>query len=135
MAVIRSAGNRDTELKLASIFRAHGIKGWRRHQPVIGKPDFAFLRQRIAVFVDGCFWHCCPLHGHLPLSNRVYWIAKLARNQARDRRVRRELRSAGWRVVCIWAHELKDTRRVVARVRRAWARSRVRRTKGPARRR
>jgi len=55
MAAIRSKGNKDTELKLASILRAHGIKGWRRHQPLVGKPDFIFLKQRLAVFVDGCF--------------------------------------------------------------------------------
>ena len=60
MAAIRSHGNKDTELKLISIFRGHGIKGWRRHQPLPGKPDFVFRRERLAVFVDGCFWHGHP---------------------------------------------------------------------------
>ena len=60
MAAIRSKGNKTTELRLASILRAHGISGWRRHQPLFGKPDFVFRRERLAVFVDGCFWHGCP---------------------------------------------------------------------------
>ena len=60
MAAIRSRGNKDTELKLASILRASGITGWRRHQPLPGHPDFIFRHARLAVFVDGCFWHGCP---------------------------------------------------------------------------
>ena len=80
MAAIRSEGNKDTELKLASILRAHGIKGWHRHQPLPGKPDFVFLKQRVAVFVDGCFWHGCKKHSRLPKSNVAYWQAKLGRN-------------------------------------------------------
>lgn len=63
MAAVRSRGNRDTELKLAAILRAHGITGWRRQQPMRGKPDFVFRREQLAVFVDGCFWHGCPIHG------------------------------------------------------------------------
>ncbi len=63
MAAIRSKGNKDTELRLAFILRAYGIKGWRRHYPLPGKPDFVFPKQRLAVFVDGCFWHSCPKHG------------------------------------------------------------------------
>ncbi|HAB18569.1 MAG TPA: hypothetical protein PLX89_10640 [Verrucomicrobiota bacterium] len=59
MASIRSKGNKGTGLKLASIFRAHGINGRRRHQALVGNPDFSFRRKRLAVFVDGCFWHGC----------------------------------------------------------------------------
>src|SRR6266704_3667265 len=83
MAAIRSRGNIDTELKLASIFRAHRIKGWRRHQRLPGSPDFVFRRERVAVFVDGCFWHGCPKHGRTPDSNRGYWLPKLKRNKQR----------------------------------------------------
>jgi DNA mismatch endonuclease (patch repair protein) len=106
MAAIRSSGNRDTELKLAALFRKYGITGWRRHQPVFGKPDFVFRPQRIAVFVDGCFWHGCPKCYRRPRSNKKFWDAKIARNKTRDRRVNRELRKFVWRVVRIWEHDL-----------------------------
>ena len=108
MAAIRSKGNKDTELKLASILRAHGIKGWRRHRPLPGKSDFVFPRARLAVFVDGCFWHGCPKHGRKPESNRSYWLPKLERNKQRDRTVSRRLRRAGWRVLRLWAHDLNN---------------------------
>jgi len=84
MAAIRSHGNKDTELKLVSILRAARITGWRRHQPLPGRPDFIFRRQRLAVFVDGCFWHGCPRHCRMPRGNREYWQRKIAGNVARE---------------------------------------------------
>ena len=66
MAAIRSKGNKATELKLTSILRAAGITGWRRHQPIPGHPDFIFRRGRLAIFVDGCFWHGCRWHCRMP---------------------------------------------------------------------
>jgi DNA mismatch endonuclease (patch repair protein) len=116
MGAVRSHGNRSTELLVIAIFRAHGITGWRRHQPLPGKPDFVFRRERLAVFVDGCFWHGCPWHLRMPASNVVYWNAKIARNMARDRRVNAELRRAGWRVIRLWEHALADPNRVAARL-------------------
>jgi DNA mismatch endonuclease, patch repair protein len=106
MSRIRGRGNRETELTLIKVFRAHAIRGWRRNQPVFGKPDFVFLHTRVAVFVDGCFWHGCPKHANMPANNRAFWKKKLAANIARDRIVRRQLRRQGWRVVRIWEHEL-----------------------------
>jgi DNA mismatch endonuclease, patch repair protein len=116
MAAIRSRGNKDTELKLAVILRAHGVKGWRRNQRVPGHPDFVFRRERVAVFVDGCFWHGCPRHGHLPHTNQDYWRPKIMRNAARDRCTNRLLRKAGWRVLRIWAHSLRMSDVVVRRI-------------------
>jgi len=116
MAAIRSRGNMDTELKLASIFRAHRIKGWRRHQRLPGSPDFIFPRERLAVFVDGCFWHGCPKHGRNPDSNRGYWLPKLKRNKQRDLTVSRRLRKAGWRVLRLWAHALNKPAAVARRL-------------------
>lgn len=84
MATIRSFGNKNTELSLMEILRRHEIKGWRRHLPLIGKPDFAFSKQRVIIFVDGCFWHGCKKHSRLPKSNLEYWQAKLSRNIRRD---------------------------------------------------
>lgn len=61
MSQIRGSGNKGTELALAKLFRKHGITGWQRNQPLFGKPDFTFRRQRVVVFVDGCFWHGCSM--------------------------------------------------------------------------
>ncbi len=125
MAAIRGKGNRDTELRLIAVFRAAGITGWRRNQKLVGKPDFVFRRERIAVFVDGCFWHGCPKpkHAPLPKTRAEWWAAKLDRNKSRDREVNRLLRKAGWRVLRIWECDLtaKHWPRVARRMRRALA--------------
>jgi len=124
MSRIRSRGNKDTELALADLFQRHRITGWRRHQNVFGKPDFVFPKFKLAVFVDGCFWHHCPIHGTQPKGNRSFWKRKFARNQARARLVNRTLRLAGWRVLRIWEHELvrKNESRSSQRIRRALSR-------------
>jgi DNA mismatch endonuclease (patch repair protein) len=121
MSRIRGRGNKETELALARIFRAVGITGWRRHIPLVGKPDFAFREQRVAIFVDGCFWHGCPKHSNMPVNNRAFWVKKLTGNQLRDRLVTRTLRKDGWRVVRVWAHELRQPACVLARIRKALA--------------
>jgi len=122
MAAIRSDRNKSTELALMEILREARIHGWRRRRPLHGKPDFVFRRERVVVFVDGCFWHGCPRCAIVPKSNREYWDAKLNRNRQRDREVSRELRRLGWRVVRIWHHELKYAARVARRLRAALSR-------------
>lgn len=87
MSRIRGKGNKATEVALAKLFRAHGITGWRRHYPITGKPDFAFPKQKVAVFVDGCFWHGCPRHRVLPKSNTDFGFQKIASNKAREGKV------------------------------------------------
>ncbi len=72
MALIRSRGNRATELRLIALMREHCITGWRRHARVFGKPDLVFRRERVAVFVDGCLWHGCPRHATMPVNNRAF---------------------------------------------------------------
>ena len=123
MARIRGSGNNDTELRMISLLRAHGIAGWRRNARVFGKPDFVFRRERVAMFVDGCFWHGCPKPKHAPLpKNRAeWWAAKLARNRERDLLVTRTLRKAGWRVVRVWECDLagKNWPRIARRVTKA----------------
>jgi DNA mismatch endonuclease (patch repair protein) len=118
MAAIRSKGNKETELVFVALLRASGIKGWRRHAILPGKPDFVFRRRRVAIFIDGCFWHGCALHSRPPKSNQEYWTAKLARNRRRDRAVSRVLRETGWRVLRIWEHDLrgKSAVRAIGRV-------------------
>ncbi|MGD0815727.1 MAG: very short patch repair endonuclease [Verrucomicrobiota bacterium] len=102
------------------VFRRQGIRGWRRHRAVFGRPDFVFAKARVTVFVDGCFWHGCPKHSTVPATNRAFWIRKLTANRVRDRLVNRTLRGLGWRVLRIWEHELarKKERRLVRRVQR-----------------
>jgi DNA mismatch endonuclease (patch repair protein) len=116
MSRIRGRGNRTTELAMMKLFRRHGITGWRRNQPVFGKPDFIFHKKRVALFVDGCFWHDCPSHGHRPKSNREFWRRKLDKNRKRDRRVSMELKRSGWKVVRFWEHQLADASRIVKKV-------------------
>ena len=106
MSRIRSRGNKATEIALAKLFRRNKITGWRRNQKIFGKPDFVFYKLKLAIFVDGCFWHSCPKHGTQPAGNRSFWKKKFARNIARDRLVNRTLRLAGWHVLRIWEHEL-----------------------------
>jgi DNA mismatch endonuclease (patch repair protein) len=113
MAAIRSKGNKDTELKLVSILRAAKITGWRRHPPLHGRPDFIFRRERLAIFVDGCFWHACRWHCRMPKSRMAFWNAKITRNKLRDRTVRALLRKKGWRVLRIWEHSLADPVRIL----------------------
>jgi DNA mismatch endonuclease (patch repair protein) len=116
MAAVRSRGNKNTELKLLAVFRAAGIVGWRRHQNLPGCPDFVFSRNRLAVFVDGCFWHGCHWHCRMPKTRTDYWNPKIARNKNRDREVMRLLRQKGWRVYRIWEHSLKDPEKIVAKI-------------------
>ncbi len=109
MARIRSQSNASTELRMASLLRQVSMSGWRRHLPLAGHPDFAWPKQRVALFVDGCFWH-----GHYcgrnmtPRSNARLWREKILRNRRRDRRVARGLRAEGWAVMRIWECALGD---------------------------
>lgn len=92
---------------MVTLLRKARITGWRRHASLIGKPDFTFPREKVALFVDGCFWHGCPKHFKTPVGNAEFWGAKIAANLERDRAVNRVLRSNGWKVVRIWEHALK----------------------------
>ena len=143
MARIRSRGNQDTELALAALLRTNRISGWRRHflirsaergtrnsgahgvtRPTFRvRPDFVFRQVRLALFVDGCFWHGCPKHATQPKNNRAFWQRKLAGNKQRDARVNRALRRSGWRVLRIWEHELarKSAAKLVKRIQRTIA--------------
>lgn len=121
MAAIRGSGNAATELRMVALMRAHGITGWRRKAAVFGRPDFVFRRERVALFVDGCFWHGCPRHATQPKVRAAFWAAKFSRNKERDREVSRTLRRAGWTVLRVWECELAragDWPRVARRISR-----------------
>ena len=108
MAKVRSKGNRSTEGKVEAALKGARVKGWKKHpEDVPGCPDFHFPKSRLAVFVDGCFWHACPKCGRLPSSNAEYWTLKIDSNRRRDNRIRRQLRREGFHVMRIWEHELK----------------------------
>lgn len=123
MSRIHGRGNKETEVALAQLLRLHHISGWRRHQPVFGKPDFIFRAIRLAVFVDGCFWHSCPKHSNIPANNRKFWYQKFSANKSRDQLVTRTLRTSGWRVLRIWEHELarRNQTQCLRRLKRALA--------------
>ena len=123
MSRIRCSGNATTELKLKNLLRKAKIKGWRRQLNLFGKPDFGWRFERVAVFVDGCFWH-----GHgcgkniIPKRNTEIWHEKIARNIKRDKTVTRELKKRGWKVVRIWECSLKqDPESSMRRIKRAIA--------------
>jgi DNA mismatch endonuclease, patch repair protein len=116
MSRIRSRGNKGTELAAITLFRKLKITGWRRGQrlryDVIGssclvRPDFVFRKQRIAVFIDGEFWHGHPTRARIPKTRTAWWRKKIEGNRARDKRQNRLLRKHGWTVIRIWQFELK----------------------------
>lgn len=107
MSRIKSRGNKRTEMAMVKLLRANKITGWRRHYPIEGKPDFAFPKQKVAIFVDGCFWHCCPKCFRMPKTNRKFWERKILANKRRDKTVATKLGESGWRVLRMWEHDLK----------------------------
>jgi DNA mismatch endonuclease (patch repair protein) len=119
MSRIRGKGNEKTEVRLAMLLRKEGIGGWRRHLLIPGRPDFAFRKQKVALFVDGCFWHGCPRCFRLPKQNRAFWKAKIEGNRRRDRSVNGRLRRLGWKVIRIRECQLKHANRVVVRIQNA----------------
>lgn len=109
MASVRSRGNRSTELVLRMALARARVRGWKLHPlGIVGIPDFWFPCRRLAVFVDGCFWHGCERCLRLPKDNRKYWRKKIAGNISRARRVNHTLRSQQVRVVRVWEHELRQ---------------------------
>ena len=107
MKRIKPAGNKSTEIKLIDYFKKNGITGWRRHYDVKGHPDFVFPLKRVAIFVDGCFWHGHDCRNTRPKNNSEYWAKKREKNAAHDRAVTEAFIARGWTVVRIWECELK----------------------------
>ena len=131
MKRVRPSGNKSTELKLIEIFKSLNITGWRRNYPVIGHPDFVFLERKVAIFVDGCFWHGHDCRNTMPADNAEYWAKKRMRNIEHDKAITELFEHRGWTVVRIWECELKkknlpDT---LARIQEALAESANKRSK------
>jgi DNA mismatch endonuclease (patch repair protein) len=110
MSAIRGKNNLTTEVRLRMAFIRNGISGWKLHAKELpGKPDFYFKKDKIAVFVDGCYWHGCPMCGHIPKTRSRFWAAKIKRNKQRDVNQKIELRKMGISSLRVWEHELKKT--------------------------
>ena len=107
MSQIKGTNNLSTEILLLTLLRRHRITGWRRHLPITGRPDFLFVKKRVALFIDGDFWHGNPLVYKTPKTNSEFWDNKIRTNRARDRRVARALRKDGYKVIRIWESMLK----------------------------
>jgi len=108
MSAIKGKGNLTTEVAFMKILKSEKITGWRSHyNRVEGRPDFAFPKKKLAIFIDGCFWHGCKKHGTVPNTNVEFWEKKIEANKQRDKRVDKSLKSGGWRVLRIWEHETK----------------------------
>ena len=111
MRAVKSSKNKSTEEKLIAYFKENKITGWRRNYKVYGKPDFVLPDLRIAIFVDGCFWHGHNCRNTHPEQNKEYWQRKIGRNMARDKEVTDHLERLGWNVIRIWECEfLKKNR-------------------------
>ncbi|SHI78348.1 very short patch repair endonuclease [Propionispora hippei] len=120
MAAIKSRDTR-VELKLRKALFAAGYR-YRVNYKITGKPDIVFVGKKVAVFVDGCFWHACPACYREPENNREFWRKKISGNRERDLKVTRELEEAGWLVLRFWEHEVrKNTEPVMEVIRTALA--------------
>lgn len=142
MSAIRGKGNKSTEQALVAAMRGAGITGWRRHvalkiptsstaatKKTTCRPDFTFSKERLIVFVDGCFWHKCPLHFVPPSANAEFWEKKLSGNVARDKFTDQILRRNGWSVLRIWEHDLAPRVEAIRILRRRLSDCRRRQTK------
>ena len=117
MSRIPSRGNKTTELRLIALLRRTKLRGWRRRQRIFGNPDLVWRRERIAVFVDGCFWHGHNCNRNLtPKRNSKIWQRKILLNKRRDRLTSRILKGRGWTVIRIWECSLKQEARCISRI-------------------
>ena len=111
MKRVKSSGNRSTEIELIRFFKAQHITGWRRHYDVKGHPDFVFPQKKIAIFVDGCFWHGHDCRNTRPSNNAEYWMKKRQRNIEHDKEVTNLFVNRNWTVIRIWECELRKKNR------------------------
>jgi DNA mismatch endonuclease, patch repair protein len=82
---------------------------FRKNANLFGKPDISIKKYKIVIFIDSCFWHCCPIHGNMPKSNKEYWEKNLERNKMRDNKVNNYYKEKGWHILRVWEHNFKDS--------------------------
>lgn len=124
MASVRTAGG-GPERKMEALLRDLGIRGFKKQWPVPGRPDFAWPKLKVALFVDGCYWHGCPRCDRPSKSNLAFWKSKIISNRRRDLRVGRRLRNEGWKVLRVWECRISEER-TLSRIARAVQRTRRR---------
>lgn len=109
MKSVKSQGNKSTELKFLDLLKQIDSPAWEPHpKDILGKPDYVIRRLKIAFFIDGAFWHGHESRCRIPKTNKEYWINKINKNRARDKKVTAKLRRHGWSVLRIWDFELKE---------------------------
>lgn len=108
--------NTQPEIILRRIISAAGLRGYRLNYKLPGKPDIVFTKRKIAIFIDGCFWHKCSRCFIKPRTNAKFWNKKIDSNVQRDKVVSTELKSKGWKVLRIWEHELRNERLIKRKI-------------------
>jgi len=99
--------NTRPEIKLRKILWSEGIRGYRIHHNLPGKPDIVFTKKKIAIFIDGCFWHKCPVCFHEPETRKEFWMKKIQSNVDRDNKINEKLQADGWTVLRFWEHDVR----------------------------
>lgn len=99
--------NTKPEVSLRKLLFVNGIRGYRTHYKLIGKPDIVFPKEKIAIFIDGCFWHKCPKCFVEPETRKKFWMEKIGGNTKRDKEVNKVLRNDGWKILRFWEHEVR----------------------------
>lgn len=116
--------NTGPEIKLRKLLWSKGIKGYRIHHNLPGKPDIAFTKKKIVIFIDGCFWHKCPIDFQEPETRTEFWMKKINSNVERDKKVNDQLRLDEWTVIRFWEHEIrKNPDEVVKKIKETLDRS------------
>ncbi|MGA7627656.1 MAG: very short patch repair endonuclease [Methanoregula sp.] len=105
--------NTGPEIKLRKMLWSQGIRGYRIHYILLGKPDIVFTKKKIAIFVDGCFWHKCPVCFQAPETRKEFWMKKIQSNVDRDKKINDKLQIDGWTVIRIWEHEIRKEPEIV----------------------
>lgn len=120
MRAVKGKGTK-LEMRLWAMLAGMGLRGWRKNvSDIAGKPDVVFSDRRVVMFIDGCFWHGCPIcNRKLPQTNREYWERKISRNIELATLHNDQLQREGWTVVRIWEHEMTDKAIIRARIRHA----------------
>lgn len=101
--------NTGPEIKLRKLLWSQGIRGYRIHFNLSGKPDIVFTKKKIAIFIDGCFWHKCPICFQEPKTRKDFWMKKIDSNIERDQKNTKKLQDDGWTVLRLWEHEIRKT--------------------------
>jgi DNA mismatch endonuclease (patch repair protein) len=99
--------NTNPEKKLRHLIWSQGIRGYRIHYNLPGKPDIVFTKKKVAIFVDGCFWHKCPVCFQEPETRNEFWMKKIQSNVERDKKVNLQLKNLGWTVMRFWEHDIR----------------------------